>query len=127
MSNKVSGRVVARSPVATALLPRFLEHRRRDVVAIRAALEQGDFETIARIGHNMAGTGVSYGFPELGTLGARLDVEARGANVAAVRELAQSLVEFLVWVEAEGAGQESSMRMRAHTDGAAQGRKSGEH
>jgi HPt (histidine-containing phosphotransfer) domain-containing protein len=86
-----SGRVIARSPAATALLPRFLEHRRRDVVTLRAALADGDFETIRRLGHNMAGNGTSYGFPAMSTIGRHLEAEAGAGNSAAVRGQLASL------------------------------------
>jgi HPt (histidine-containing phosphotransfer) domain-containing protein len=94
-------RVIVRSPAATALLPRFLEHRRRDVVTLRAALEQGDFETIGRIGHNMAGNGASYGFPEMSTIGRHLEAEASAGNVVAVRVQLASLEACLERVENE--------------------------
>jgi HPt (histidine-containing phosphotransfer) domain-containing protein len=72
--------------VAAQLLPKFIGHRERDVSTIRLALEHGDFETISRIGHNMRGNGVSYGFPEIGTLGERLEKAANTTDVQAVRE-----------------------------------------
>ena len=46
------------SAVAAKLLPKFIGHRERDVDAIRLALERDDFETIARLGHNMRGNGL---------------------------------------------------------------------
>jgi HPt (histidine-containing phosphotransfer) domain-containing protein len=88
---RAPGSIPSRSPAATALLPRFLEHRRRDVVTIREALERADFETIGRIGHNMAGNGVSYGFPEMSAIGERLEAEANAGNAMAVLEQLASL------------------------------------
>jgi HPt (histidine-containing phosphotransfer) domain-containing protein len=93
--DKLPGRVIKRSPAATALLPRFLEHRRADVTTIGAALERADFEAIARLGHNMAGNGLSYGFPELGAIGERLEREAKDGNASGVREQLASLEAFL--------------------------------
>jgi len=89
------GGVLRRSPAAAALLPRFLEHRRTDVATIRAALERGDFERIGRLGHNMAGNGVSYGFPEMSAMGERLEAEANAGNESAVREELSTLEAFL--------------------------------
>jgi HPt (histidine-containing phosphotransfer) domain-containing protein len=84
-----------RSAAAAALLPRFLEHRRGDIATIRAALATGDFETIRRLGHNMAGNGVSYGFPEMSAMGERLEAEANAGNESAVREELSTLEAFL--------------------------------
>jgi len=88
---RAPGSPITRSPAATALLPRFLEHRRGDVATIREALERADFETIGRLGHNMAGNGRSYGFPELSAIGARLEAEAGARNATAVREQLDAL------------------------------------
>jgi HPt (histidine-containing phosphotransfer) domain-containing protein len=92
---RAPGPVVQRSAAATALLPRFLEHRRGDVTTIRTALTTGDFETIRRIGHNMAGNGVSYGFAEISAMGRRLEAEADARDANAVREELAELETFL--------------------------------
>jgi HPt (histidine-containing phosphotransfer) domain-containing protein len=76
----------ARVRVAEKLLPKFIGHRRQDVSTVRLALERRDFETISRIGHNMRGNGVSYGFPEIGVLGEQLERAANTTNVQGVRE-----------------------------------------
>jgi HPt (histidine-containing phosphotransfer) domain-containing protein len=95
------GGVLRRSPAAAALLPRFLEHRRTDVATIRAALERGDFERIGRLGHNMAGNGVSYGFPEMSAIGERLEAEAHVGNATAIREELASLEAALARIHQE--------------------------
>jgi len=89
--DRAPDRVVTRSPAATVLLPRFLEHRRRDVAALRAAVECGDFETIRRLGHNMAGNGLSYGFPDMSAIGRRLEIEASAGNALGVSEQVTAL------------------------------------
>ncbi len=115
-----SGRVRARSAAATALLPRFLEHRRRDLATLAAALEHSDLETIARLGHNMSGNGVSYGFPEISAIGERLEAEARAGNRSAVSEHLAALEACLARADEEVAWEtarrtESSTRVRAVT------------
>jgi HPt (histidine-containing phosphotransfer) domain-containing protein len=80
------------------LLPRFFSNRLRDVGAIRAAAETHDFALVCTLAHNMRGTAGSYGFPEIGALGTRLeDAAKRGAKSeigALAREL-ESLVDTL--------------------------------
>jgi|HubBroStandDraft_1064217.scaffolds.fasta_scaffold01134_5 HPt (histidine-containing phosphotransfer) domain-containing protein len=115
-----SGRVRGRSVAAAALLPRFLEHRRRDLATLVAALEHGDFETLARLGHNMSGNGVSYGFPEISAIGERLEAEAIAGNPSAVREHLAALEACLARASEEVASEaarraESSTQVRAVT------------
>jgi len=113
-------RVRARSRAATALLPRFLEHRRRDVATIQEALERGDFEAIRTIGHNLSGNGLSYGFPEMSAIGKRLQAGADAESAGAVREQLASLEASLARVGEELAGDaekrtESGTRARVVT------------
>jgi HPt (histidine-containing phosphotransfer) domain-containing protein len=89
----------ANTSAATALRPRFLERRRRDVGTLRAALERGDFETIGTLGHNLRGNGVSYGFPDISAMGARLELAAAAGNAVAVRAELASLDAWLAGVE----------------------------
>jgi hypothetical protein len=44
------------------LVPALLENRRKDVGAITASIEQGDYENVRILGHNMKGSGGGYGF-----------------------------------------------------------------
>jgi HPt (histidine-containing phosphotransfer) domain-containing protein len=87
--------LVARSPAAAKLLPRFVAHRGEDVVAIRAALERGDYTVIARLGHNMRGNGHSYGFPDIAIIGERMEAAARTEDVAGVREQLAALEDWV--------------------------------
>jgi HPt (histidine-containing phosphotransfer) domain-containing protein len=84
-----------RSPAATLLLPRYLEHRARDVAALRHALDVEDFPSVGRIGHNLRGNGRSYGFPELAAIGEGLEAAARAKNAARIREQLESLDAWL--------------------------------
>jgi HPt (histidine-containing phosphotransfer) domain-containing protein len=63
------------------LQERFLEHRERDVRVIVDALQRDDFETVSRLGHNMRGTGTSYGHPEVSAIGERLESAADEQDV----------------------------------------------
>ena len=47
------------------LIPDYLEGRRKDIAAIRSALERDDLESIRSIGHKMKGSGGGYGFDRL--------------------------------------------------------------
>lgn len=74
-----------RSSTATALLPKFMGHRERDVGTLRDALARTDFDVISTLAHNMRGNGVSYGFPEVSEIGRCLEdaAKSRDGRVAA--------------------------------------------
>jgi HPt (histidine-containing phosphotransfer) domain-containing protein len=91
--------LVARSPAAASLLPRFIAHRAEDVATIRQALDRGDYAIIARLGHNMRGNGRSYGFPDVATIGERMEAAARTPDVAGVCEQLAALED---WVARSG-------------------------
>jgi HPt (histidine-containing phosphotransfer) domain-containing protein len=99
-SSTTLGRDDALTRAATTLRPRFLERRRRDVASIRAALECGDFETIDRLGHNLRGNGLSFGFPEMSAIGERLEVAAVAKNAIAVLEELALLETCLLRIDA---------------------------
>ncbi|MDP9002085.1 MAG: response regulator [Myxococcota bacterium] len=90
----------SRFPNVAALLPKFLSHRERDVILIREALEQGDFEPISRIGHNMRGNGVSYGFPELSAIGQTIEAAATAKNGPRVHDELARLKACLLQIRA---------------------------
>jgi D-tyrosyl-tRNA(Tyr) deacylase len=65
-----------------ALVPAYLEQRQAELVQLAAALASGDLATAQRIGHNLKGTGASYGFPVLSELGLELERAARVGDAA---------------------------------------------
>jgi PAS domain S-box-containing protein len=92
-------RIVVRADESLrAVIPRYLESRRKDVETILAALEGSDFASIAALGHKMYGTGAGYGFPPVTALGAALEQAAREKDGAAIREHAAGLSRYLARV-----------------------------
>ena len=70
------------------LFPRYIANRGRDVETVAAALERGDYPLIRSIGHNMRGSGCSFGLDELSAMGAALESAALAADrVGILREL----------------------------------------
>jgi HPt (histidine-containing phosphotransfer) domain-containing protein len=90
-----------------ALLPRYLEHREADVTALRDALEREDYEAVARIGHNLRGNGVSFGFPELRAIGERIEAAACRPDV---REPIARLQDYLDGVLGRGRAAGAALR-----------------
>jgi signal transduction histidine kinase len=63
----------------------YLERRKRDVDALKEAVDKGEFDKIWTLGHNLKGTGGGYGFPELTAIGEKLSDAADTRDPDAVR------------------------------------------
>ena len=83
----------------SAILPRFLSNVRKNPAAIMAALARGDYDTVRSLGHNMKGTGASFGLPQISTLGDRLERAAKEQSADSVLAASNELAEFLDRVE----------------------------
>jgi response regulator RpfG family c-di-GMP phosphodiesterase len=81
-----------------AVIPRYLESRRKDVETILAAVERSDFAAIAALGHKMCGTGAGYGFTPITEIGVALEQAAKEKNDDAIREHAAGLSRYLALV-----------------------------
>ncbi len=85
-------------PLVADLVPGFLARRHDDVIALRAAVAAGDFESARLLGHRLAGSAAGYGFPGMGELGK--DIES-----AALRHDARAISAAVDALEALLAGQ----------------------
>ncbi len=54
-------------------LPQFFENRKKDCSKARAALNQNNYDDVARVGHAIKGVARPFGFPELETMGLKLE------------------------------------------------------
>ena len=95
--------------VIRAAVPGYVENRRGDLSALLAAIDQADLPTILRLGHNMKGTGASYGLALISEIGAVLEEAARQGDLEGVRTGTARLASFLQQsTQAALAGQETS-------------------
>jgi histidine phosphotransfer protein HptB len=82
-------------PGLAEFIPGYLASRKdelKEMIRLRAA---SDFESLAILGHNIKGTGTSFGFPEISRIGAALQDSAEQMDtVATGRQLAE-LGDFL--------------------------------
>jgi HPt (histidine-containing phosphotransfer) domain-containing protein len=81
------------------LVPRYIENRRKDVLAILDALGRGDMECVWIIGHNMKGSGGGYGFYTVSEVGAALEQAAKVSDGDAVTTALARLQDYLARVE----------------------------
>ncbi len=80
------------------LVPKFLANCRRIPGELLGAIESGDIAATCRIGHSLWGTGSSYGFDGIGSLGQEIEGAALAGDVEALRKLAQRLDSYLARV-----------------------------
>ncbi|MCS6288872.1 MAG: response regulator [Nitrospira sp.] len=80
-------------------LPAFLANRRTDLTMMQEALVQGDYEAIRTTGHRMKGLAGSFGFPDIGAVGQRLEQAARSHDREAIRRDLDGLATILAGVD----------------------------
>ena len=83
------------------IVPVFLNNRRKDLLTIRTALSQQDFETIKTLGHRMRGDGGGYGFDEIGRIGTIMETAAARGDRFTIDAQAKQLEDFLARVHVE--------------------------
>ncbi|MGI6091672.1 MAG: Hpt domain-containing protein [Veillonellaceae bacterium] len=81
------------------LIPGFLANRSNDIIQLTTALQQGDFEKIAVIGHTLKGIGGGYGFPVITDLGTAIQQAAKTHDSQKASELVSELKAYLESVE----------------------------
>ena len=91
--------LIRADPQFIELIPRFLQHRRQDVIAMLEALDRGDFQTVESLGHGMKGAGGSWGFQAITDIGAELQQAAESADTDASRKWLGELSRYLDRVE----------------------------
>ncbi len=73
------------------LLPEYFANLREDAARIEEMLPEGRFEEIVRVGHQLKGSGASYGFPRLSEIGADIEAAARAGELEPIAELTEIL------------------------------------
>jgi len=77
------------------LAPTYLEARRREVSLLLELLSASDHDRIRRLAHNIKGSGGGYGFAELTSIGASIEIAASEGSVPRVKEHLAELSEYL--------------------------------
>jgi len=90
--------VVLPDPRLKGLIPTYLSRRWEDVTNITQELAGGGFRAIARIGHNLKGTGYGYGFGGIAEIGAALERAAEAENAGEIRLQILALQDYLTRV-----------------------------
>lgn len=77
------------------LIPKFLAHRRAEVVTLGDHLQVGDFEAIRRVAHTVKGVGASYGFDRITDIAIELETAAKHADTAGCGAAILALRDYL--------------------------------
>jgi HPt (histidine-containing phosphotransfer) domain-containing protein len=91
--------IVYIDPDLEAIVPGFLENRRKDAAALDTALRGNDWTTLRLLGHRMKGDGGGYGFQEISRIGDALEQAAMRGDRAVVKRETTALADFLARVE----------------------------
>lgn len=91
--------VIHADPEIAYLIPGYLENRRKDIVRMREALRNFDYETIMIIGHNMRSFGAGYGFNAISDMGIALEQAAKQNNVEEIKRRIEELEDYIGRVE----------------------------
>lgn len=86
-------------PEIEDLLPVFVAARQNDIASLEHLCSTQNYPVIARIGHTIRGSGGSFGFPAISTLGNLLQQAARAENDAQIVVLVAHLRTHLTAVE----------------------------
>jgi hypothetical protein len=90
-----TGRTVSVDDDLYALIPQYLGNRRKDLQAMTDALSKGDYEIIWALGHNMKGTGMSYGMNDLTAIGDALALAAKAEDRDTIHDRLEALRVYL--------------------------------
>ena len=99
MAKKEDSQVVVNDPFAIQLMVRYLDNRKQDIRALRAALANEDFESIRDKGHNLFGSGSAYGLDRVSELGMALEKTAKKKNSDDIGQLIEMLEAFIANVQ----------------------------
>ncbi len=83
-----------------ALVPAYLENRCAELTILESALASGTFETLQTLGHNLRGSGGSYGFPLLTEIGEKIERAAKASDATTLalelHRLREHLTDLLI-------------------------------
>ncbi len=73
-------------PEILKLVPQYIDNRKADLAILKTAFECQKYEEIAKIGHKIKGSAKSYGLPELGEFGAKLEQSAQLQELHSIKD-----------------------------------------
>jgi DNA-binding response OmpR family regulator len=77
------------------LADEYLQARRQELPEFAQSLHRQDFERLRVMGHNLAGSGASYGFAPLSRFGKALEDAARARDLATIESQVSAIHDYL--------------------------------
>lgn len=66
---------------------KYLDRRKLDIIACQEALDKKDFVFLERIGHQIKGNAITFGFDELTKIAVALEIAAKDQDLQKLSEL----------------------------------------
>lgn len=76
-------------------LVRYVERRKRDLELCKHSLASHNFVELERVGHQLKGNGVTFGFTELSSIGKKMEGAAISKDID---EMENALKDFSSWI-----------------------------
>ena len=77
------------------LVPNYLQNLKKNIITIYEGLEKNDIEICRFLGHNIKGSGGSYGFDHISVLGGEIEEAASLGQNKEVKKITLRLDEYL--------------------------------
>jgi HPt (histidine-containing phosphotransfer) domain-containing protein len=88
-------RIMDLPPGLAEFIPGYLASRREELKEMMRLLAGSDFGNLAVLGHNIKGSGTSFGFPEISRIGAALQYSAEQMDTVAAGTQLTELRDYL--------------------------------
>lgn len=75
---------------------RYLKRRQDDLIKCKEAIQNQDLSFLEKVGHQLKGNAVTFGFAELSSVGAQLEIAAKDQNWAQIESLVHDFEEWYV-------------------------------
>lgn len=79
---------------------KYIERRKKDFEACQAAIANQDYKFIQKVGHDLKGNGITFGFEPLSILGEKLENSAATKDVNTLKTLLKSYGDFIKTMKA---------------------------
>lgn len=81
------------------LMPLFWRSREQDMIGLAKGIDGSDFNALRTIGHDMKGTGSSFGFDRVSEIGDRIEIAALANDLPSIQIQFGILQDYMANIE----------------------------